>query len=158
MSSEVGLAMLRDVLTASSGEVPVPCRCAALIANQIAVIVDRGVARRQAVPEVDAVMDGVVAPIVYRLLFGAVPPTHEMTRRFWVGTALTLPVFALEMGGHLTNLNHLVGQQLSNWIQLLLGTPVVLWAGWPFFVRCVASIRNRSPNMILGPEPRRTSW
>jgi len=87
MSSEVGLSMLRDVLTASSGEVPVPCRCAALIANQIVVIVDRGVARRQAVPEVDAVMDGVVAPIVYRLLFGAVPPTHEQVRG-WVEACL----------------------------------------------------------------------
>jgi Cu+-exporting ATPase len=61
---------------------------------------------------------------------------------------LTLPVFALEMGGHLTNLNHVLGQQLSNWIQLLLGTPVVLWAGWPFFVRAVASVKNRSLNMF----------
>ena len=52
------------------------------------------------------------------------------------------------MGGHLTNLNHLLGQQLSNWIQLLLGTPVVLWAGWPFFARAAASVRNRSLNMF----------
>jgi len=57
-------------------------------------------------------------------------------------------VFALEMGGHLTNLNHVLGQQLSNWLQLLLGTPVVLWAGWPFFVRAVASVKNRSLNMF----------
>jgi Cu+-exporting ATPase len=71
-----------------------------------------------------------------------------MTRRFWIGTALTVPVFALEMGGHLTNLNHLFGQQLSNWMQLLLGTPVVLWAGWPFFVRAAASVKNRSLNMF----------
>jgi Cu+-exporting ATPase len=79
---------------------------------------------------------------------GESPELRDMTRRFWIGTALTLPVFALEMGGHLTNLNHLLGQQLSNWIQLLLGTPVVLWAGWPFFVRAVASVRHRSLNMF----------
>jgi len=65
---------------------------------------------------------------------GESPELRDMTRRFWIGTALTVPVFALEMGGHLTNLNHLLGQQLSNWVQLLLATPVVLWAGWPFFV------------------------
>jgi len=79
---------------------------------------------------------------------GESPELRDMTRRFWIGTVLTLPVFALEMGGHLTNLNHLLGQQLSNWIQLLLGTPVVLWAGWPFFVRAVASVKNRSLNMF----------
>ena len=79
---------------------------------------------------------------------GESPELRDMTRRFWIGTALTVPVFALEMGGHLTNLNHLLGQQLSNWIQLLLGTPVVLWAGWPFFVRAVASVKNRSLNMF----------
>ena len=76
------------------------------------------------------------------------PELRDMTRRFWIGAVLTLPVFALEMGGHLTNLNHLLGQQLSNWIQLVLGTPVVLWAGWPFFVRAAASVRNRSLNMF----------
>jgi Cu+-exporting ATPase len=79
---------------------------------------------------------------------GESPELRDMTRRFWIGTALTVPVFALEMGGHFTNLNHLLGQQLSNWIQLLLGTPVVLWAGWPFFVRAVASVRHRSLNMF----------
>ncbi len=79
---------------------------------------------------------------------GQSPELRDMTRRLWIGTALALPVFALEMGGHLTNLNHLLGQQLSNWIQLLLGTPVVLWAGWPFFVRAVASVKNRSLNMF----------
>ena len=69
---------------------------------------------------------------------GDSPELRDMTRRFWIGLALTLPVFALEMGGHLTNLAHLLGQQASNGIQLLLATPVVLWAGWPFFVRAAA--------------------
>lgn len=87
-------------------------------------------------------------PVVATADAGASPELRDMTRRFWIGTALTLPVFALEMGGHLTNLNHVLGQQLSNWLQLLLGTPVVLWAGWPFFVRAVASVQNRSLNMF----------
>ena len=87
-------------------------------------------------------------PVVATADQGESPELRDMTRRFWIGTVLTVPVFALEMGGHLTNLNHLLGQQLSNWIQLLLGTPVVLWAGWPFFVRAVASVRHRSLNMF----------
>ncbi|HYS46550.1 MAG TPA: heavy metal-binding domain-containing protein, partial [Rhizomicrobium sp.] len=61
------------------------------------------------------------------------PEFRDMSRRFWVGLALAMPVVALEMGGHLVHLP--LGQGLSNWIQLALATPVVLWAGWPFFVR-----------------------
>jgi AcrR family transcriptional regulator len=77
MSSDVGQAMLRDVLAGrNQGDLPVPCQCAAYTASQIAVILERGVARGQAVPEVDAVMDGVVAPIIYRTLFGAFQTSH----------------------------------------------------------------------------------
>lgn len=79
---------------------------------------------------------------------GESPELRDMTRRFWIGLALTAPVFALEMGGHLFNIHHLIAQQTSNWVQLLLGTPVVLWAGWPFFTRAVASVKNRSLNMF----------
>ena len=78
-------------------------------------------------------------------------PNHElidMTRRFWIGLVVTLPVFALEMGGHLTGLHLLLGQQLSNWIQFALATPVVLWAGWPFFVRGFQSLLTRNLNMF----------
>ena len=78
-------------------------------------------------------------------------PNHEladMTRRFWIGFALTVPVFILEMGGHLTGLTMMLGQQLSNWLQLLLATPVVLWAGWPFFVRGWQSLLTRNLNMF----------
>ncbi|WP_243445854.1 heavy metal translocating P-type ATPase [Polymorphobacter arshaanensis] len=71
----------------------------------------------------------------------------DMTRRFRVGLALALPVFILEMGGHLTGLL-LVPRPMSNWIQFALATPVVLWAGWPFFVRGWASLRNRQLNMF----------
>ncbi len=72
----------------------------------------------------------------------------DMTRRFWIGLVLTLPVFLLEMGGHLTGLHMLLGKQLSNWIQLALATPVVLWAGWPFFVRGFESLKTRNLNMF----------
>ena len=79
---------------------------------------------------------------------GPNPELVDMTRRFWIGLVLTLPVFALEMGGHLTNLHMLLGAQLSNWVQLVLATPVVLWAGWPFFVRGWASLKTRNLNMF----------
>ena len=73
----------------------------------------------------------------------------DFTRRFWIGLVLTVPVFLLEMGGHLTGMMHLVGgPSVGNWIQLALATPVVLWAGWPFFVRGWQSLVNRSLNMF----------
>ncbi len=72
----------------------------------------------------------------------------DMTRRFWISLILTTPVFILEMGGHLIGLAHLISAQISNWVQLSLATPVVLWAGWPFFVRGWQSIENRALNMF----------
>lgn len=79
-------------------------------------------------------------------------PNHElidMTRRFWIGLALTLPVFALEMGAHLVPaLHHLVPPAISAWVQLVLATPVVLWAGAPFFVRGWQSVVTRHLNMF----------
>ncbi len=76
------------------------------------------------------------------------PELVDMARRFWVGLALTLPVVALEMGGHLTGLHVLLGQQVSNMLQLALATPIVLWGGWPFFVRGWASVVARRLNMF----------
>ena len=76
------------------------------------------------------------------------PELADMTRRFWVALALTLPVFVLEMGGHLTGLTHMVGAQNANWFQLALATPVVLWAGWPFFERGWASVKTGNLNMF----------
>ena len=72
----------------------------------------------------------------------------DMTKRFWVGLALTAPVLVLEMGGHFFNLHHLIAQQASNWAQLVLATPVVIWAGWPFFVRGAQSLVTRNLNMF----------
>lgn len=65
-----------------------------------------------------------------------------------VGLVLSLPVLALEMGGHLTNLHMLLGSQTSNWLQMVLATPVVLWAGWPFFERGWQSLVTRHLNMF----------
>jgi heavy metal translocating P-type ATPase len=72
----------------------------------------------------------------------------DMTRRFWIGTALAVPVFLLEMGSHLFNFHAFISPQNLNWVQLVLATPVVLWAGWPFFERGAASVVNRSLNMF----------
>ena len=72
----------------------------------------------------------------------------DMTRRFWIALALTAPVFALEMGGHLFNVHKYVAPQISNWIQFLFATPVVIWAGWPFFVRGAKSLVTRNLNMF----------
>jgi Cu+-exporting ATPase len=71
----------------------------------------------------------------------------DMTRRFWIGLVLAAPVVAIEMGGHLAKMNWLA-TPASNWAQLALATPVVLWAGWPFFVRALASIKSRNLNMF----------
>jgi Cu+-exporting ATPase len=73
---------------------------------------------------------------------------RDMTRRFWIGLVLALPVLVIEMGGHLVGLDHLLAPQVSNWIQLALATPVVLWCGWPFFVRGWKSLVSRRLNMF----------
>ena len=70
----------------------------------------------------------------------------DMKRRFWVALVLAAPVVALEMGGHVVALP--LSEALSNWIQFAFSTPVVLWAGWPFFVRGWQSLLSRSLNMF----------
>jgi heavy metal translocating P-type ATPase len=79
-------------------------------------------------------------------------PSQElvsMTRRFWVGVVLSLPVLVLGMGGDLFPAIHdLLSPAASNWAQLVLATPVVLWGGWPFFERGWASVRTRNLNMF----------
>src|SRR5260370_15142810 len=76
------------------------------------------------------------------------PELADMTRRFWIGLALSVPPVVLEMGGHLVGGHGLIDQSLSNWIQLVFATPVVLWAGWPFFVRGWQSLATRNLNMF----------
>ena len=79
---------------------------------------------------------------------GPNPELADMSRRFWVGLVLTIPVLVLEMGGHLANLHLLIDQTWSNRIQFLLATPVVLWCGWPFLVRGWQSVVTRNLNMF----------
>ncbi len=74
----------------------------------------------------------------------------DMSRRFWIGLVLTAPVFALEMGGHIPaiGLHRLISPPVASWVEFVLSTPVVLWAGLPFFQRGWASVVNRSLNMF----------
>lgn len=74
------------------------------------------------------------------------PEYVDMKHRFWIALLLTLPVFILEMSGHI--LYQVIPPNLSNWIQLVLTTPVVLWCGWPFFQRGWQSIKRRHLNMF----------
>jgi P-type Cu+ transporter len=76
------------------------------------------------------------------------PELTDMTRRFWIGLVLSLPAVVLEMGGHLVGGHGWVDPTLSNWIQLFFATPVVIWAGWPFFVRGWQSLLTRNLNMF----------
>jgi Cu+-exporting ATPase len=75
---------------------------------------------------------------------------RDMQRRFWIAAALSLPVVVLEMGAHLPMklLHDLLDPRMSQWLQFAFATPVILWAGWPFFARGAASIRHRSLNMF----------
>jgi Cu+-exporting ATPase len=78
---------------------------------------------------------------------GPNPELVDMTRRFWIGLVLSLPVLVLEMGQHAFGLD-LLPTQTSNWVQLAIATPVVLWAGWPFFVRGWNSVVTLNLNMF----------
>ncbi|WP_424631600.1 heavy metal translocating P-type ATPase [Bradyrhizobium sp. SYSU BS000235] len=75
------------------------------------------------------------------------PELIDMTRRFWIALALTLPVFVIDMTSHFGGI-HLLPPQMSNWLSFALATPVVLWAGWPFFERGWRSLMTRNLNMF----------
>jgi Cu+-exporting ATPase len=78
------------------------------------------------------------------------PELRDMTRRFWVSVALTVPLLAIAMFDMLPGMpvQHALPAGWLPWLELLFATPVVLWAGWPFFQRGWASIVNRSTNMF----------
>ena len=78
------------------------------------------------------------------------PELTSMTRRFWVSVALTAPILIAAMSAYLpgAGLEELISPRALTWAELILATPVVLWGGWPFFVRGWQSIINRSPNMF----------
>jgi Cu+-exporting ATPase len=79
---------------------------------------------------------------------GPNPELADMKRRFWIGLVLTLPVFTLEMGGHIFGAHNWIAPAFSNDVQFAFATPVVLWAGWPFFVRGWQSLVTRNLNMF----------
>jgi Cu+-exporting ATPase len=87
-------------------------------------------------------------PEVFTADAGPDPELIDMSRRFWIALALTVPVFILEMGSHAFNLHRFVAPVASGWFQAALATPVVLWAGSPFFVRGWASLKTRNLNMF----------
>ncbi len=78
------------------------------------------------------------------------PELSEMTRRFWVGLALSAPLLLLVTAAHVSDhpLGGLLSPRASVWVQLVLATPVVLWGGWPFFARGWQSLVNRNLNMF----------
>jgi Cu+-exporting ATPase len=102
---------------------------------------------RQVGPGTCPICGMALEPELASLDSGPNPELVDMTRRFWIGAALSAPVVVLEMGGHLVGAG-LIDQTLSNWIQFVLATPVVLWAGWPFFVRGWQSLLTRNLNMF----------
>src|SRR5262245_14895900 len=79
---------------------------------------------------------------------GPNPELADMTRRFWIGLVLAAPVVVLEMGAHLVGAHRWVDQTVSNLVQIAFATPVVLWAGWPFFERGARSLITRNLNMF----------
>ena len=88
-------------------------------------------------------------PVMVTADSGPSPELADMTRRFWVGVALSIPVVILGMGGDLVPAIHdAISPRASAWVQLVLATPVVLWAGWPFFVRGWTSVRTLKLNMF----------
>lgn len=76
------------------------------------------------------------------------PELIDMTRRFWISAVLTIPIFFLAMAEMIPGFNEIVPPKISLWIQFVLATPVVLWGGFPFFERALASVKNASPNMF----------
>ncbi|UMG92218.1 heavy metal translocating P-type ATPase [Nocardioides sp. TF02-7] len=88
-------------------------------------------------------------PVIVTADTGPSEELRDMTRRFWVGVVLSIPVVTLGMGRDLVPwLHDNISATASAWTQLVLATPVVLWAGWPFFVRGWASVRTRNLNMF----------
>ena len=78
------------------------------------------------------------------------PELINMTRRFWVGAVLTIPLLLIAMSVYIPKISasSIIPFNITEWIELILATPVVLWGGWPFFVRGARSVINRSPNMF----------
>ena len=102
---------------------------------------------RQAGPGSCPICGMALEPILPAAEAGPSPELADMTRRFWIGLVLSTPVVALEMGAHVFDV-HMVVPALSNWIEFVLATPVVVWAGFPFFARGWQSVATRNLNMF----------
>jgi P-type Cu+ transporter len=103
---------------------------------------------RQVGPGACPICGMALEPEIARAAADENPELVDLRRRFWVSVTLALPILVVEMGGHITNLHPVLGQTFLNWLQFLLATPVVLWGGWPFFVRGWQSLLTRNLNMF----------
>jgi heavy metal translocating P-type ATPase len=104
---------------------------------------------RQAGPGACPICGMALEPVTVTADTGPSAELRDMTRRFWVGAVLSVPVVVLEMGRHLVDaLYDVIPSDVSTWAQVVLATPVVLWGGWPFFVRGWQSVRTRNLNMF----------
>ncbi len=103
---------------------------------------------RQVGPGACPICGMALEPVAVTIDAGRNPELADMTRRLWIGLVLTAPVFVLEMGGHLLGHAFMLARATSDWIQFALSTPVVLWAGAPFFRRGWESIVSRRLNMF----------
>ena len=103
---------------------------------------------RQVGPGACPICGMALEPVTVTADTGPNPELADMSRRFWIGLILAGPVFVLEMGGHFGGMMRLVAPQTSHWIQFALASPVVLWAGLPFFQRGWASLVTRHLNMF----------
>ena len=103
---------------------------------------------RQAGPGACPICGMALEPVVVTADSGGSLELRDMTRRFWIGLILALPVVVLEMGGHVFDLHRLIAPTLAGWVQLVFATPVVLWAGYPFFARGWRSVLTRHLNMF----------
>jgi len=103
---------------------------------------------RQAGPGACPICGMALEPMMASADSGPNPELADMTRRFWIGLALAAPVVVLEMGAHIAGAHRWLDPGLSNLVQFAFATPVVLWAGWPFFARGARSLVSRHLNMF----------
>jgi Cu+-exporting ATPase len=103
---------------------------------------------RQAGPGACPICGMALEPVMASADSGPNPELADMTRRFWIGVALAAPVVVLEMGAHIAGAHRWLDPGLSNLVQFAFATPVVLWAGWPFFARGARSLVSRHLNMF----------
>ncbi|MBO0752547.1 MAG: HAD-IC family P-type ATPase, partial [Bradyrhizobiaceae bacterium] len=103
---------------------------------------------RQAGPGTCPICGMALEPEVVTADTGPTPEFVDMTRRLWIGLALAVPVVILDMGGHVFNMHGIISPALSTWLQFVMATPAVLWAGWPFFVRAAQSLQTGNLNMF----------